>query len=71
MSSILDQARYLILVRLMMDNAGEEHILIDDMMLNEEQFRYHFGNSRSGIIGKKYRWPKGIIPYQLAKDYSN
>ena len=43
------------------DNNGLYHI--DDMILDEYEFQemYH---SKSGKPNKRYRWPKGEVPYE-------
>ena len=43
------------------DNNGLYHI--DDMILDEYEFQemYH---SKSGKPYKRYRWPKGEVPYE-------
>ena len=44
--------------------------IINDMVLTKEQITSYFGLSdggsylSAGIIGKKYRWPHGEMPYK-------
>ena len=36
---------------------------IDDMILDEYEFQEMYGDGKSGHPNKRYRWPKGEVPY--------
>ena len=37
---------------------------IDDMILDEYEFQEMYGDGKSGNPNKRYRWPKGEVPYE-------
>ena len=44
------------------DNNGLYHI--DDMILDGYEFQEMYGNGKSGNPNKRFRWPKGEVPYE-------
>ena len=37
---------------------------IDDMILDEYEFQEMYGDGKSGNPNKRFRWPKGEVPYE-------
>ena len=51
------------------------HYQVDDMLLNEDQFKFHYGSeeekrnlSRNAMPGNQYRWTDGVMPYKFGSD---
>lgn len=44
---------------------------LGDVLLSKVQLNDLLIETRNGLISSKYRWPNGIIPYQLDMDYTN